>query len=394
MDKGLRFHSLQTGKPIQRSEGEKSKTAEGNRFRFPSNGKAYPKYRISGSGRWCSWCFNSLQTGKPIQSRKRYSDTPRKACFNSLQTGKPIQRPLPALLEHLGKRKFQFPSNGKAYPKALCLRWWHAVMLRFNSLQTGKPIQRGDTSACKPKHCWFQFPSNGKAYPKTRAHSTTGNHCHGNWFQFPSNGKAYPKEVVASCHFQGLGFNSLQTGKPIQSHSHFIGNDDPETALFQFPSNGKAYPKTNMDRTGTARFLCFNSLQTGKPIQSSLKYTWQGNCKTRFQFPSNGKAYPKLNATRICGKGRKVSIPFKRESLSKVMVPLFGCGIKEVETVSIPFKRESLSKEGTASGTKTMTGSFNSLQTGKPIQRNLSRFRKRFLRTVSIPFKRESLSKE
>ncbi|MDE0084556.1 MAG: hypothetical protein OXU23_02520, partial [Candidatus Poribacteria bacterium] len=60
---------------------------------------------------------------------------------------------------------------------------------------------------------------------------------------------------------------------------------------FQFPSNGKAYPKYKFDNP------------------SYILY--------KFQFPSNGKAYPKkggwINSDRCC----YVSIPFKRESVSK-----------------------------------------------------------------------------
>ena len=61
---------------------------------------------------------------------------------------------------------FQFPSNGKAYPKS------HGTMQAegstcFNSLQTGKHIQRMDRSRAIFRDSWFQFPSNGKAYPKS-----------------------------------------------------------------------------------------------------------------------------------------------------------------------------------------------------------------------------------
>ena len=41
--------------------------------------------------------------------------------------------------------------------------------------------------------------------------------------------------------------------------------------------------------------------------------------KIRFQFPSNGKVYPKLGGPQPCDRlFRRVSIPFKRESVSKV----------------------------------------------------------------------------
>ena len=115
----------------------------------------------------------------------------------------------------------------------------------------------------------------------------------------------------------------------------------------------------------------FNSLQTGKPIQRGYhKRRYLGIYET-FQFPSNGKAYPKSN--RCCHRRPpklQVSIPFKRESLSKVLC------ISQMNT-------------------SLKWSCFNSLQTGKPIQRNpdspVSWLWRYF---VSIPFKRESLSKE
>ena len=66
---------------------------------------------------------------------------------------------------------------------------------------------------------------------------------------------------------------------------------------FQFPSNGKAYPKLDED-----------------PLDYNLFV---------FQFPSNGKAYPKVMAYPAMVNGKRhVSIPFKRESVSKVLVSL------------------------------------------------------------------------
>ena len=89
-----------------------------------------------------------------------------------------------------------------------------------------------------------------------------------------------------------------------------------------------------------------------------------------------------------------VSIPFKRESLSKVNE---GNGDESNlnKEVSIPFKRERLSKVTREKFEKYEDAlGFNSLQTGKPIQ---SDWRARIMthaKRVSIPFKRESLSKE
>ena len=160
----------------------------------------------------------------------------------------------------------------------------------FNSLQTGKRIQSrkegGDGGDCIS----FQFPSNGKADPKLNLTKT--------WyfplpkFQFPSNGKADPKTLLPVSHrmrHQRLGFNSLQTGKRIQRQK----------------KSG-----------GTVISLCFNSLQTGKRIQSSRGIGAEYG-KNKFQFPSNGKADPKVYPERITINDKTVSIPFKRESVSK-----------------------------------------------------------------------------
>ena len=213
--------------------------------------------------------FNSLQTGKPIQSEKiKVLREEIKGCFNSLQTGKPIQsRTFQANRRY--KMAFQFPSNGKAYPKereSLC----RVPLIKpnsFNSLQTRKPIQRGNGLGTGDRLLTFQFPSNGKADPKW---DTELQQRRAEEFQFPSNGKAYPKSKKAIVT-QGLRecFNSLQTGKPIQRKTH------PEVreylTEFQFPSNGKAYPKIPKERESNDTLSCFNSLQTGKPIQSRLE---------------------------------------------------------------------------------------------------------------------------
>ena len=64
---------------------------------------------------------------------------------------------------------------------------------------------------------------------------------------------------------------------------------------FQFPSNGKAYPKAVYPRK------------------------WDKLPDLVFQFPSNGKAYPKTGSrdkVKLVSL-RIVSIPFKRESVSK-----------------------------------------------------------------------------
>ena len=117
--------------------------------------------------------------------------------FNSLQTGKRIQSFLMNIFSSL-ESGFQFPSNGKAYPK----------LVVFRTDQDEEAIM-------------FQFPSNGKAYPKYSGEERPSGR-DDQEFQFPSNGKAYPK---------GLWVIFLSAN----------------TFLFQFPSNGKAYPKNSFN---------------------------------------------------------------------------------------------------------------------------------------------------
>ena len=187
-------------------------------FQFPSNGKAYPKelHLLLLRGDWRG--FNSLQTGKPIQSSFPPRIKRRYQRFNSLQTGKPIQS------------------------QSVCYKpFWTS---RFNSLQTGKPIQSKEVENARDNLL--------------------------DRFQFPSNGKAYPKRYIKLSMIQkALSFNSLQTGKPIQRYS----------------TNSETVSQT----------MSFNSLQTGKPIQRTFVVT-RKEWINRFQFPSNGKAYPKTDA--------------------------------------------------------------------------------------------------
>ena len=66
--------------------------------------------------------------------------------------------------------------------------------------------------------------------------------------------------------------------------------------------------------------VSFNSLQTGKYIQSTPDAdAEEKEEKEEFQFPSNGKVYPKTSRLppRRVKRWKAVSIPFKRESISK-----------------------------------------------------------------------------
>ena len=66
-----------------------------------------------------------------------------------------------------------------------------------------------------------------------------------------------------------------------------------EATTFQFPSNGKAYPKSEPQRMKT--FLTNVSIPFKRESLSKVRAAGvsQKDVDTMFQFPSNGKAYPK-----------------------------------------------------------------------------------------------------
>ena len=86
------------------------------------------------------------------------------------------------------------------------------------------------------------------------------------------------------------GFNSLQTGRHIQTFKS-TDSTSPYAGRFQFPSNGKAHSDTV--RVSDDNFQeGFNSLQTGRHIQTyEKKICFVRNFGSGFQFPSNGKAH-------------------------------------------------------------------------------------------------------
>ena len=190
------------------------KNKEELEFQFPSNGKAYPK---------------------------RSAIRPVRCKTVSIPFKRESVSKVRMLLLWWNRLKFQFPSNGKAYPKieitvvnpdgtvvsipfkresvSKVLSCWRAGAHGqcFNSLQTGKRIQSGHLLEPVPlKKLKFQFPSNGKAYPKSILKVLSDEEL---VFQFPSNGKAYPKyhKVFQFMRKPRKCFNSLQTGKRIQS---------------------------------------------------------------------------------------------------------------------------------------------------------------------------------
>ena len=111
----------------------------------------------------------------------------------------------------------------------------------------------------------------------------------------------------------------------------------------------------------------FNSLQTGKSIQSSAAAPPLHRAQNSFNSLQTGKSIQSLYDN-------------------------LEAALRQIK-VSIPFKRESLSKEMLKSSGAVSRSSFNSLQTGKSIQRRSQLRNHKRNEQVSIPFKRESLSK-
>ena len=332
-------------------------------FQFPSNGKAYPKG--DGFDRSSNYfSFNSLQTGKPIQrGNDDGNDSGKEVSFNSLQTGKPIQSitfavvaitdevSIPFKRESLSKdkgvdwdaltdlRQFQFPSNGKAYPKLLTHLYNLYLIFSFNSLQTGKPIQSNFVQSQTELTELVSIPFKRESLSKESWNRRVWIHRRVS-IPFKRESLSKESETPEETSPESESFNSLQTGKPIQS---YLSTTVSKPFVVSIPFKRESLSKVT--------------------IVTHRKFL-----RHRFQFPSNGKAYPKRWTGVLANiKIIIVSIPFKRESLSKVL--LAPGGQKVLRCVSIPFKRESLSKAPIFVNSTTYFISFNSLQTGKPIQR-------------------------
>ena len=362
------FNSLQTGKPIQRLS---SSSTSGDLMFFvsiPFKRESLSKVNVYLIKSDASESFNSLQTGKPIQSvgldldkqhlftlfvsipfkREslskvwfRATKTLRLNCFNSLQTGKPIQSLMAGM--YINYESFCFNSLQTGKPIQSSYQDFRPILreTRFNSLQTGKPIQRYEYVVIHNLDARFNSLQTGKPIQRVYRHPALNPYC---VFQFPSNGKAYPKQ-------------STRTSVA------------PSLSLFQFPSNGKAYPKCIFfTQTQLEERYRFNSLQTGKPIQSCSD-SKKGRSAIKVSIPFKRESLSKeINLIAVCHQQPLVSIPFKRESLSKVDHTIAEISTHN-ELVSIPFKRESLSKDGYGSNESMVVKKcFNSLQTGKPIQ--------------------------
>ena len=183
----------------------------------------------------------------------------------------------------------------------------------------------------------FQFPSNGKA---------RGNRIHWKylwrrvWVSIPfkREGTWKPSFVVDyRCWWFTLCFNSLQTGRHVETDESVINY-------------------SHEDR--------FHSLQTGRHVET-FRATVTEDLELGFQFPSNGKARGNHNSGETKRNGFGVSIPFKREGTWKPTNPEMRQ--RYLDQVSIPFKREGTCELLPVPGVWLYALSFNSLQTGRHV---------------------------
>ena len=223
-------------------------------------------------------------------------------------------------------------------------------------------------------------------------------------FQFPSNGKNYPKwNSMILNHLHKLYHVSIPFKREKLSKSRcFRKSECREIGSFNSLQTGKNYPRSLDDLFDPNKRFRFNSLQTGKTIQRQTGPTQRDYPNYKVSIPfKREKTIQRQQRCRWLGwRVFKVSIPFKREKLSKDdltdgmyswFFPMFqfpsngknypklgkgACGCVSVLTVSIPFKRENLSKgESSQRANDPKVISFNSLQTGKPIQSTIPQYR-------------------
>ena len=116
----------------------------------------------------------------------------------------------------------------------------------------------------------------------------------------------------------------------------------------------------------------------------------EADTRTSFQFPSNGKPYPKTTQSKIPSTSPRVSIPFKRETISK---DISSTSVDRADIVSIPFKRETISKVGLPVGFTGSVFMFQFPSNGKPYPKDCLEIAVSRSFCVSIPFKRETISK-
>ena len=209
----------------------------------------------------------------------------------------------------------------------------------------------------------FQFPSNGKAFPNKNEKGTNISFIN---VSIPFKRESVSKLYGDYVHWSevAVSFNSLQTGKRFQTLLSVV--------------------------TGPEDQQSFNSLQTGKRFQTNdrIERWWGGQS---FNSLQTGKRFQTRTGS-LNGKCLDfVSIPFKRESVSKrtrCQHRLHLC----IE-FQFPSNGKAFPNKRIVLFAPVTIKSFNSLQTGKRFQTDWRSGFSSDDEKVSIPFKRESVSK-
>ena len=176
-------------------------------------------------------------------------------------------------------------------------------------------------------------------------------------------------------------FHSLQTGKRISRLIEDLPYIDQNDV--SIPFKRESVSQATGLTTDASNQISFHSLQTGKRISREGFDAPNADCIV-FQFPSNGKAYLKLWSVWANLQRYRVSIPFKRESVSQAKKGEIDESTKC--KVSIPFKRESVSQDRKSTISYLNANGFNSLQTGKRISRIRKHGRKWGLFRITFQF--------
>ena len=215
----------------------------------------------------------------------------------------------------------------------------------------------------KRKLVEFQFPSSGKLLPNMA--TTHEKALAALEFQFPSSGKLLPNMNPLYClSCTRMSFNSLQAGNFFQTLclTPYLGIDN---AVFQFPSSGKLLPNTVV-LVSLILVGCV-SIPFKRETSSKLEAGWgfHNGSTVGFNSLQAGNFFQTGNTIHFQLKEVKFQFPSSGKLLPN------GCcgkGSPDGDLVSIPFKRETSSKHLRGHG-------------------------RRGLCPVSIPFKRETSSK-
>ena len=192
-------------------------------------------------------CFHSLQTGKGIQRLDyAYVVGVSEEKFPFPSNGKGYSKITDRLVEDGGINMFPFPSNGKGYSKVakapVAIIRFVEVSIPFKRERVFKVLIMWDRRASTEEE--FPFPSNGKVYSKSQ-HSFLFSFLPIS-FPFPSNGKGYSKDTDLPLSFAILELFPFPSNGKGYSKVVDRYHDAFTVSAFPFPSNGKGYSKAGI----------------------------------------------------------------------------------------------------------------------------------------------------